>query len=122
VKIIKEFPFVKLNAGIATKLRDGYIWYEFYYSQGMSIYDKIKQPTMVMTALGAIAYFKLLPYWIFWILVPMWFIGWLVMGIILFDWFKIPQRKAVISGQKMSPWELEKMDRLERIEKWMKKK
>ena len=75
MKISKGFPFIKLNMGLANSVRDGYIWYNFYYSQGLTIYDKVKQPTMVMTALGAIAYFKVLPYWIFWILVPAWFIG-----------------------------------------------
>lgn len=118
--ITKQFPFIKFNKGFGSKIRDGYIWYEFYYGQGLTIYDKIKQPAMVLTALGAITYFKLLPQWILYLFVPVWFIGWLCVGLVIFEVFKIPQRSSVIGGSKISDWEKKKMKLLKKIERNVK--
>jgi len=122
MRLIKKFPFIKLNIGAASKARDIYIWYDFYYGQGMTIYDKLKQPAMVFTALSAIVYFQWIPSWILALFVPLWFIGWLLVGLIIFKVFKIPQRTAVISGKKISPWEKEKMKVIKECLKILKQK
>ena len=105
MKLIRNFPFIKMNKGIANKVRDGWIWYDFFYNQGMSIWDKIKQPAIVMTALGAMTYFELLPMWVLIGMLPVWFVAWFSLGWIWFRVLKIPQRASVISGSKISHWE-----------------
>jgi len=116
---------MKFNRGFRSKLRDGWIWYNFYYGTGLGWYDKVKQPAMVLTALGAITYFKLLPQWVLYFFVPLWFVGWFSVGLFEFKVLKIPQRNAIISGSRISPWEKQNRNLLNETRKevkWIKKK
>tara|TARA_R100000501_G_C2571327_1_gene78095 strand:- start:20 stop:298 length:279 start_codon:yes stop_codon:yes gene_type:complete len=91
------------------------------YARGLGYYDKIKQPMMVATAIGAITYFTDLPLWVLFIFAPVWFFGWFMVGWFDYKHWKVMQRASEWSQRNVNPFEQEVLKRIKNIEKRVKK-
>lgn len=124
MKILKSFPFIKLNLGIKTKidkdtkavgeqLKDWYVAWKFQYNRGMGYYDLIKQPTMVFAGLKILG----IPFWALFIFVPLWIVGWPIVGWLDRYRWKLWQKEAEWGARKINPFEQEVLKRLKNTEK-----
>jgi len=120
---------LKLNIGLKRladkkldKAKDRYVDWKQTYNHGLSWWGLLYEPAKVFGALMALNFLSdKIPNWIFWGMVPFWFIFWTFVGHTDRFYLKIWQREAEWGARKINPWQQEMMKRVKRIERCLKK-